>query len=412
MVEYAIITLKSYRTLALSSTPRPLILNNSSFAALSLPNNDRYLFYQGYDGIVRQAFYATQPRKWTSTGSVSSNAKNHTPLAAINVVGEINAGDHTLAAAKFSTGSWSQDPDFGPFMDLRTTALSPKSLAVTEIPKTSPRQVYLCYEDENTTVTILRGLFQVSLASVPNSVSSSIQSLYMMESSISLLQSSPIPTQTISETPIPNINMGTFEVTSGWDWQDISSSFTAASLLSRLGSPFSLYYDGQGVSAIFMDKNASNLETGAILSAKLSNTTSKICSSSLYLPEIRTDDGNLDHQPSVEIANANEIPSLLSLSIGPVNTGHPTNGTKTSQYTFWVDGATLRTTTANTTSDYNTRRINRITSAFPYPQLGGSAPLDGTVLYLYHQINETTFAEDQWDETTGVWTSQNITVSL
>ena len=50
-------------------------------------------------------------------------------------------------------------------------------------------------------------------------------------------------------------------------------------------------------------------------------------------------------------------------------------------------------------------------SPFPYRRLGGFSPDNGSVLYLYHQINSTTFAEDHWNQASGFWDSTNFTIS-
>ena len=59
------------------------ILDDTSIAALSLPNGERRLFFQDLSGVIRQAFYSTASRQWRADVNylVVSDAKNHTPLA-------------------------------------------------------------------------------------------------------------------------------------------------------------------------------------------------------------------------------------------------------------------------------------------------------------------------------------------
>ena len=60
-------------------------LNDTSFAALAADNGDRYLFFQDHTGLIRQAIRTQSDGQWITREdfNVSSNAKSHTPLAAI-----------------------------------------------------------------------------------------------------------------------------------------------------------------------------------------------------------------------------------------------------------------------------------------------------------------------------------------
>ena len=61
------------------------ILDDTSMAALVLPNGDRRLFFQDLSGVIRQAFYSAASRQWRADVKyiVASNAKNHTPIAVV-----------------------------------------------------------------------------------------------------------------------------------------------------------------------------------------------------------------------------------------------------------------------------------------------------------------------------------------
>lgn len=49
---------------------------------------------------------------------------------------------------------------------------------------------------------------------------------------------------------------------------------------------------------------------------------------------------------------------------------------------------------------------------FPFKRLASVTSTDGSTTYLYHQMNGTTFAEEQWDDTTRIWLrTEYITVS-
>ena len=49
---------------------------------------------------------------------------------------------------------------------------------------------------------------------------------------------------------------------------------------------------------------------------------------------------------------------------------------------------------------------------FPFKRLASVTSTDGSITYLYHQMNGTTFAEEQWDDTMQIWLpTEYITVS-
>ena len=76
-------------------------------------------------------------------------------------------------------------------------------------------------------------------------------------------------------------------------------------------------------------------------------------------------------------------------------------------HTFWVNGTKL----AHAINlELAPAPADGPSSPFPYKRLGGASPFNATFFYIYHQMNDTTFAEDHWDETTEVWTSNNVTI--
>lgn len=61
------------------------ILDDTSLAALALPNGDRRLFFQDLSGAIRQAFYSAASKQWRADVKhvAASNARNHTPIAVV-----------------------------------------------------------------------------------------------------------------------------------------------------------------------------------------------------------------------------------------------------------------------------------------------------------------------------------------
>ena len=61
------------------------ILDDTSIAALALPDGGRRLFFQDQSGVIRQASYTSSSKEWRAGIDivVASNAKNHTPIAVL-----------------------------------------------------------------------------------------------------------------------------------------------------------------------------------------------------------------------------------------------------------------------------------------------------------------------------------------
>ncbi|MCJ1263278.1 hypothetical protein MMC22_003148 [Lobaria immixta] len=145
------------------------ILNDSSLAALSLPNGDRRLFYQDYTGQINQAAYSSSSRKWplTLTSVVASDAKNYTPLAAVNLVGEAKiyliyvSTNGSLAAAMRTGDGWSRPSHKNGFRDGRISQFvagtDSRSLTVTEIPDQNSTRIFLVYENSDGFVSMMEG---------------------------------------------------------------------------------------------------------------------------------------------------------------------------------------------------------------------------------------------------------------
>ena len=81
------------------------VLSDTSIAAITLPNGDRRVFFQERSGIVRQAIYSASAKVWaaenTTNFQVADDARNNTPLAAINY-SDSTHGD----VSKFLNGKW------------------------------------------------------------------------------------------------------------------------------------------------------------------------------------------------------------------------------------------------------------------------------------------------------------------
>ena len=60
------------------------ILNDTSLAAVILPNNDRHLYFQDSTGRIRYVIRTASTNQWNTSpdSNITASAKIHTPLAA------------------------------------------------------------------------------------------------------------------------------------------------------------------------------------------------------------------------------------------------------------------------------------------------------------------------------------------
>ena len=49
-------------------------------------------------------------------------------------------------------------------------------------------------------------------------------------------------------------------------------------------------------------------------------------------------------------------------------------------------------------------------SSFSYSRMTTTSSINSSVIYLYHQVDGTTFAEDIWDSSASGWSSSNISI--
>lgn len=94
---------------------------------------------------------------------------------------------------------------------------------------------------------------------------------------------------------------------------------------------------------------------------------------------------------------AAEIPAHFSASdydpVHQADIATIVNGTES----IWVNGT-------KPTVFYG-QKVNMPVTSFPFARLASVSTSDGSVTYLYHQMNGTTFAEEQWDKSVKDWGS-------
>ena len=77
-------------------------------------------------------------------------------------------------------------------------------------------------------------------------------------------------------------------------------------------------------------------------------------------------------------------------------------------YAIWIN----HTNPAVVVQDNSEKAPKPPDKAFPFARLASITSADDSYTYLYHQINGTTFAEEQWDIAIKAWTAtEHISIS-
>ena len=71
-----------------------------------------------------------------------------------------------------------------------------------------------------------------------------------------------------------------------------------------------------------------------------------------------------------------------------------------SQYPIWING-----TQPALIPQSGQSAVTLPPNEFPFKRLASVTSTDNSASYLYHQINGTTFAEEQWDDALQAWLS-------
>lgn len=72
---------------------------------------------------------------------------------------------------------------------------------------------------------------------------------------------------------------------------------------------------------------------------------------------------------------------------------------------LWFQGSALRMEKSIMLNSYPIPK-----SSFPFHRLASTPAENATFSYLYHQLSDSVFAEDLWDDTSQLWISKNFTI--
>ncbi|KAL8792900.1 MAG: hypothetical protein Q9195_004477 [Heterodermia aff. obscurata] len=332
-------------------------MDDTSVAIVASATGDKHLLFQENSGSIRQALYDNSTKQWTSdiNNIVATNAKNDTPIVAF-------LPNNTDASAT----------DLG-----LTTANNTRALAVTSTADSSG--AWLFYVAQNGTAIALEvkpnGNDGIS-ASVGSKLPSSLQGDRVLGLAAGASTGDRPQVGVLSSNGTVYYSL----YFSFW----IDDSWSTPQLQTLLVPPLPL---GEEVT----------LPTGATsLTLQDAYPATATAASPLASATI---------EPSQRSAAYNE--SL----IGDVNIAQVfINTSSSSSYTlfgFWVNGTSL--------AAYTTKNIGLSTmptSPFPFSRLAGTTVGNSSDVYLYHQINGTSMAEDVYNTDGGFFTTTYMDIAV
>ena len=350
------------------ATPN-MVMSDTSLAAVELPDGDRFLYFQDNNGMIRQAAFSFSTQKWTADQGfiVASDAKNHTPIAAITTPQKgdtlidglpvIPAGvaifyiteNNSLASLQLAQGTWNSPTHLGDFFtNISHYSAAPESrhLAVSSEGNGSQFNAVLFYESVDSGITMLNGTFY--------------------NQSYTTAEPLTIPT---------------------WTWANITDNLLASrtNKSDLFAPPFTTSHTAFG-EALFLAKDQHGNPTGNQIGSHFDSIS--VETSSSILPENAIQDSF--QNSDLLILDQNLSPGLEGLNYF-------------SSYYFWINGTAISPTMLPITT------MPKV--PFPFKRLAGFSPAMGKKFVLYHQLNGTALGEELYDASVGGWVSNEIAVT-
>ena len=353
------------------------------------------MFFQDMNINLTQAVFSPTIQGWISTVNIISNttdARSHTPITATlqanpqSGLPEIvliytNSRQH-LAGATFSSGTWTNTTTYLNVSQFIAAPAS-RSMSLNVVPNTANFSELLpFFEDSNGSVTGLHGTHNTILPS--------------------------------------------FTPTTLWSWENITNDIQPPLPAPRvtLSSPFSAGYFYEnvrnstippaGINAIFLDPYGDSNSSIASLDY-LNRTFQTGITYSIdgfylaFLLVLTFSLGTVDYNGFGASKCCQSIDTTLlkrSDWVQPV-IGNLSSIYDIYSYYLWVNGITLSGIFDTTAPILDSPPA----SPFPYARLATTTPDNSEAFYLYHLINQSTFAGDVWDQSLGTWSSSAINIA-
>ncbi|MCJ1384309.1 hypothetical protein MMC17_007425 [Xylographa soralifera] len=392
------------------------ILDDTSFAATATADGNYHTFFQEISGAIRQIIHVYATGAWSvdATNVVATNAKLHSPMSTIY----LSNGPSTSASDEIHLFYVSENGsiDFQIY-ELATGLWGKTSGLYSTIGGGSPFPPLYAGISSFSTINDSRALsatlrFNDSL----NTIGGGFGNIFMY---LLYENTDGNPTWLVGSYATSNTSSDNYS-DFYWNWIDltgklalfVSSSTQPETIISgpqSMGTDFPLY---PGVNDSSFLANADLLYDICITFAVILAPSNSYPTNTSRIMGHCYNDTSFDYAITFSLG--------LPFSASPYSTMDFTQGyiTNTSSslnsFLFYVNGTKLESSPLQPATSEGPP-ISPPLSPFPFTRLANTVGLTADtsqVIYLYHQINETTIAEDQWDIVNGKWTSNSITVAI
>ncbi|MCJ1382359.1 hypothetical protein MMC17_005472 [Xylographa soralifera] len=350
-----------------TSPPIHKILNDTSVAAVTLTNGDQRLFFQDTSGAIRESIYNFAADQWEAdTGNIiATDARNNTPIATFDIMSEPQSGN---SDAWLNHEEVCQEPSLSPlrrrteylqifmFYIIQNTILPIIPIGANET--IASMQAFLVYENTHGNVSVINNINLWSLLDHPNQ-----------------------PTWEDIAEPLYDAYPGDGTINS----------------IAAAASPAG--FDSLNI-VLVVDFDSRPSLPGAYIWSLFYNVTTDIWTRGISQAPDRSSfvPGEVDP----ELFDISQLTIFNSSNAVPYF------------YTTYINGTTLRLFPNDKPGGASelVPPVIALASIFPFAHLGSTTALNSTLVYLYHQLNDTAFAEEKYDTVGSFWTSSTIGLSL
>ncbi|KAL8899410.1 MAG: hypothetical protein Q9207_006216 [Kuettlingeria erythrocarpa] len=351
--------------------------NNTALAAVTLPKGNRHVYFQDRTGAIRRAIFAAESKLWQASAEekLIVNAKNNTPLAAV----ADPPSDYPLdVTTVFYVDAKSNA--------IRCVAWKPTDTADCNIFDDTPDMI-VAPDCQHIGVFVL----------LTDEASGNFVSLVLTYQAPSneFVMRTGYRNSSSQDWTWSKDKSEDFQQTAIYLPQDPGRAHVAAACTPKLfGVDYTAYapevrYTYHFYCFVKKDSglNSTYAHDGGVASFQFYMNLSK--------PDNLITDfgGNFDSRVDYTPKNFSDI-VLLSSKLGFDN------------HALWLNGSRLEGNTDLTS-------VGMPRTAFPFQRLAGTYAANSTKTYLYHQLDDSTLAEEFWDDAKStVWFSNNITIEV
>ncbi|KAM0804277.1 hypothetical protein BDR22DRAFT_970096 [Usnea florida] len=380
----------------LNSSVTQTILNDTSLAAAGLTNGDRHLFFQGAEGSLRRIVHTAATSQWIldKTPILVSGARDLTPMTV-----HVQGAEAEVQIILYYISTEDQLSESGLVLSRNWTG---RSLNYTAAQTT--RQLSLMFAanaDEPTNKSVVTGLLLYEnpagnvtalLAAWQRCASGAIYcvakdgEVYPAGSWLDISKNYKSVPQSVFSPQYYNYSGPNSDSVTV-----VSSTLYESSPGTIFSTPFSIAFNSSDQMDVLIC--AGNSQP----TAKVDNPGCNSLMNTIYNPWTNSSHGafftEAGNPQQYQASNLSGIKDSDLVLIG------------TPQFALWVRG------TEPVVSNHDGSQVPAPNVSFPFKRLAGITSEDGTASFLYHQINGTTFAEEQYDATSNEWLlSSYITV--